>query len=88
MSDLMERLYDFVLDRRMGSVHEDPEYAQASHSVELQWKKLQQLLEPQQQKELSLLLEGISAQNSVENEHLFQAALGLARELGRTAGTV
>lgn len=83
MDDLTKCLYDFLLDRRMGGVHEDSEYAEASHSVELQWKKLQQLLDPQQQKELLLLLEEISAQNSVENEHLFQAALGLARELGR-----
>ena len=35
----------------------------------------------EQQLELQLLLENLSAQSSIENEHLFQASLKLAREL-------
>ena len=32
-------------------------------------------------RQLQLLLENLSAQSSIENEHLFQASLKLAREL-------
>lgn len=85
MSDLMKCLYDFVQDRRMGSVYEDPEYEEVSRSVELQLDGIQQALSAQQYKELLRLLENISAQNSIECEHLFQASLELAWELRRVA---
>lgn len=85
MSDLMKILYVFVCERRMGSVYEDPEYVEMSHSVELQLQKVRRGLDEAQQVELDLLLHNIEAQNTIECEHLFQAALGLARELGRGA---
>jgi hypothetical protein len=65
----------------MGSIYQDPEYEEMSRSVELQLKKVQQTMGTEQQMELQLLLENLSAQSSIENEHLFQASLKLAREL-------
>lgn len=81
MNDLTKCLYEFVCQNRMGSVYDDPEYEEMFHSVELQTEKLQKDLSRDQLWELRLLLENISAQHSIENEHLFLAALGLAREL-------
>ena len=81
MDDLMKCLYDFVRANRMGSICQDPEYEEMSRSVELQLKKVQQTMGTEQQIELQLLLENLSAQSSIENEHLFQASLKLAREL-------
>lgn len=81
MDDLTRCLYDFVCEKRMGSIYQDPEYGEMSRSVELQLKKVQQTMGTEQQIELQLLLENLSAQSSIENEHLFQASLKLAREL-------
>ncbi len=81
MNDLMKCLFDFTMERRMGNIYQDPEYEEMSRSVEWQLNKVQQSLDTKQQMELRLLLENLSAQSSIENEHLFQAALGLAREL-------
>lgn len=81
MDDLTKCLYEFACKRRMGSVYEDPEYGEMSNSVELQTKKVQKDMSEEQLMALRLLLETISAQHDIENEHLFQAALGLAKEL-------
>ena len=81
MDDLTRCLYDFVCEKRMGSIYQDSEYEEMSRSVELQLKKVQQTMGTEQQIELQLLLENLSAQSSIENEHLFQASLKLAREL-------
>ncbi len=81
MDGLMKCLYDFVRTKRMGSIYQDPEYEEMSRSVELQLEKVQQSLGKKQQRELRLPLENLSAQSSIENEHLFQASLGLAQEL-------
>ena len=53
--------------------------------MELQLKKVQQNMGTEQQMELRILLENLSAQSSIENEHLFQASLKLARELSALA---
>ena len=81
MDDLMKCLYNFVREKRMGNLCQDPEYEEAARGMELQIKKVKQALDEKQQVELQLLLEIISAHDSIENEHLFQEALGLAREL-------
>lgn len=81
MDDLTKCLYDFVLAKRMGSICQDPEYEEISRSVELQLKKVQQNMGTEQQMELRILLENLSAQSGIENEHLFQMSLKLAREL-------
>lgn len=81
MNDLMKYLYDFACKKRMGSVYEDPEYEETSRSVELQTKKVQKDMTEHQMQELQLLMETVSAQHSIETEYLFQAALGLAKEL-------
>lgn len=87
MNDLTQCLYDFVRKRRMGEVDIDPEYTEASLGVELQLKKVRQALSEAQQMELQLLLDSISAQNSVECEYLFQVTLKLAHELSRVGAT-
>ena len=81
MNDLVKCLYDFTLEKRMGSVYQDPEYDEMAGSIETQIEKVQKDMTEEQKLELRLLLERISAQASITNEHLFQAALGLAREL-------
>ncbi len=86
MDNLMKCLYDFVLERRMGDVVSDPEYREASHTLEMQMKKVEAGMNEEQGIELRVLLESVSAQNSIESEHLFHAALGLARELSALAG--
>lgn len=53
--------------------------------MELQLKKVQQNMGTEQQMELRILLENLSAQSSIENEHLFQTSLKLARELSALA---
>ena len=81
MDELTKCLYDFVRANRMGSICQDPEYEEMSRSVELQVKKVQSAASEERQIELQVLLESLSALGSIENEHLFQASLKLAREL-------
>ena len=130
MNDLVKCLYEFTMEKRMGSVYQDPEYDEMAGSIETQIEKVQKDMTEEQKLELRLLLEGpgqwafrppahpserpggqyrlsggellrlphpgggklvalqlrlllerISAQASITNEHLFQAALGLAPEL-------
>lgn len=87
MNDLTRCLYEFVQERRMGEVNADPKYVEASLGVELQLKKVRQALNEAQEMELQLLLDSISAQNSVEREHLFQVSLRFAQELNRVGVT-
>lgn len=86
MDDLTRCLYDFVTARRLGALWDDQEYKETSGAVEMQLKKLERCMSEEQWGELRVLLESLSAHNSVESEHLFQAALGLARELRALAG--
>lgn len=83
MDDLTKWLYQFVCERRMGSVHDDPEYKEASREVDMQTEKLEETLSQEQKRELNRLLSNITALSCIEDEHLFQAALRLARELAR-----
>ena len=39
MDDLTRCLYDFVCEKRMGSIYQDPEYEEMSRSVGLQLKR-------------------------------------------------
>ena len=80
MNDLVKCLYEFTMEKRMGSVYQDPEYDEMAGSIETQIEKVQKDMTEEQKLELRLLLERISAKASITNEHLFQAALGLARE--------
>ena len=83
MDDLTRCLYDFVCTRRMGSVHTDPEYREASRVVDMQTEKLEESLSQEQKRELNQLLSSVTALDCIQDEHLFRAALRLARELGR-----
>lgn len=86
MDDLTKWLYQFVCERRMGSVHTDPEYREASRVVDMQTEKLGETLSQEQKRELGRLLDSMNALDFIQDEHLFQAALGLARELDRVGG--
>lgn len=81
MDDLTKCLYEFVTTRRLGTLRDDPEYRELSQSVESRWNKIEEGLDKEQQRELRTLMEEVSAQNSVENEHFFRAVLSLSREL-------
>lgn len=81
MTDLMKCLYDFVCTRRIGSIYGDPAYREASLHVDQQTEKLVENLSQEQKRELSRLLDSMNALSCIEDEHLFQAALRLAREL-------
>lgn len=81
MDDLTKCLYEFVCEKRLGSLAEDAEYKEALQTVERQRAKVEALLNREQQWELSLLIDSAAGQSSIECEHLFQAALSLSREL-------
>lgn len=83
MDDLTKCLYQFVSERRMGSVHIDPEYTEASRMVDMQTEKLEETLNQEQKRELNRLLSSITALGCIEDEHLFRAVMRLARELSR-----
>lgn len=83
MNDLTKCLYDFVQDHRMGEIHGDPEYLEASHAEKWQLEKLCEMLSASQQAELRLLMDCISDRNSIECAHLFRITLRLSRELDR-----
>lgn len=81
MDDLTRCLYEFLLDRRMGRLWEHEEYQAYCSAVLSQEEQVRSCMDEAQQKELDLLLDRIGEQDSFEKERLFQAALGLVREL-------
>lgn len=81
MDDLMKCLYEFMLERRLGSLHEDPEYGQAAFDEKIQEKRVQECLDEKQRKEVDRLFDMRTVQDSIVNEHIFRAALRLFREL-------
>lgn len=81
MDDLTQCLYEFLLERRMGELWKDSEYITYNSGVELLEKQIKSHLNAEQWKELELLLDRISERDSFEKTRLFQAALGLVREL-------
>lgn len=81
MDDLTRCLYEFVCEKRMGSLSEDKEYIEAVLGAERQEKRVASYLDDEQRPELRVLLDTLSAQSDITNEHLFQAALSLSREL-------
>lgn len=83
MDDLTKCLYQFVSERRMGSIFTDPKYTEISLSIDMQTERVKEGLDAMQRKELNRLLDSMNALSCIESEHLFQAALGLARELSR-----
>lgn len=85
MDDLTRCLYEFVCDRRLGSLSENPEYMEAVLSAERQQKRVASYLNEEQRLELDVLTTMIAAQGDITSEHLFQAALALSRELNGLA---
>lgn len=86
MDDLIKCLYQFTLEHRMGSLHDDPAYGESAFDGEIQRKRPRESLDQEQQKELDRLLDKLTLQNSITDEHIFRAALRLARELNALAG--
>lgn len=80
MDDLTRCLYEFTCARRMGSIYQDQEYEESLQSSDALLKRLQSGLDRDQLRALETLLETLAAQSDIRQEHLFQAALGLARE--------
>ena len=85
MNDLTQCLYDFTWKNRMNALYGDPEYIELVGSIEQKTEALRRGMDDAQQKALQLLLEQTAARSCVAYEHLFRAALELAREL-RAAG--
>ena len=81
MDDLMKCLYEFMLERRLGSLHEDPEYGQAAFDEKIQERRVRECLDAQQRKEVDRLFDMRTVQDSIVNEHIFRAALALSGEL-------
>ena len=81
MTDLMLALYQFAVTRRMGSLMEDPEYADFSRCAEQQEERLRDRLDDAGKKNLDDLLGKLELERSAEQEVLFQAAFSLSREL-------
>lgn len=81
MDDLTRCLYEFVCEKRLGSLSEDAEFIDAVLSAERQQKQVAAYLSQEQQPELRALLDAVTAQGDITGEHLFCAALSLAREL-------
>lgn len=81
MDDLTRCLYEFVCEKRLGSLSEDQEYMDAVLTAERQQKRVASCLSKEQQLELETLTALIAAQGDITGEHLFCAALSLAREL-------
>ena len=81
MDDLMKCLYGFMLEHRLGSLHEDPEYEQAAFDASIQEKRVRESLDQEQRKELDQFINMRTLQDSLMSEHIFRAALALSREL-------
>lgn len=81
MDDLMKCLYGFMLEHRLGSLHEDLEYGETAFDTDIQEKRLRECLNQEQQEELDCLLNKITAKDCIVSEHIFRAALALSREL-------
>jgi len=81
MDDLTKHLYEFVQTHRMGSLHEDEEYQGCTRDIELQRRRVEAYLDQEQREELESLIHDVICRDSIENEHTFQAALELAKEL-------
>ena len=81
MDDLMKCLYCYVQENRLKGVVDDPEYQACLDAVLRQEDRGRQSMDEEQRRGLNLLLSEVSSLNELENESVFQAALGLAREL-------
>ena len=86
MDDLMKCLYSFVLEHRLGNMLKEREYQDGRDAVLAQEEKVMEGMSKEQRRELNVLLSQTSAHDALENEYVFRAALGLARELRALAG--
>lgn len=81
MNDLLTTLYEFLSQRRMGQVWDDPEYSTCRSYANLHEKALRARLDPECTQLLDDLLDELSCQHAVELESLFHSTLILGREL-------
>lgn len=83
MDELTRCLYEFVCEKRLGSLSEDQAYIDAVLGAERQEERVASYLSKEQQPELRALMDAAAAQGDITGEHLFCAALSLARELNK-----
>lgn len=86
MDDLTQCLYEFLLERRMGSLRENAEYNACMSAVVSREEQLKSCLSEDQQDQLDRLMDNILEQGCIEREHQFQAALALIQELKALVG--
>lgn len=87
MEDLINCLYGFVLENRLGKLVDGPEYQACLDAVVRQEDRVRAGMDAEQRRGLNLLLREVSSLNAMENEGIFRAALGLAGELNGLAGS-
>ena len=83
MTELMNTLYEFISNRRMGDVWNDPEYRSFSSCAQIQEEKLRARLDGEGEKILDDLLAEQRGRHYVELQVMFQSALALCRELSQ-----
>ncbi len=81
MTDLMTTLYQFVQERRIRWVCQDPEYQSFAERVDRKEQALRDKLDEEETKLLDAMLDEQLNQNAIELEAVFQAAVALCREL-------
>lgn len=86
MDDLLNYLYKFTLEHRIGGLRDDREYQECVIDTDQQTRRVEGYLNEEQRRELHQMIDKISIQNSAENEYIFRAAIRLARELNALVG--
>lgn len=81
MDDLINCLYSFVMETRLGDIAGDREYQANLDAILCQEEKVRQGMDEEQRQVLNLLLSQVSSLNALESKRLFHASLRLSREL-------
>lgn len=81
MTELMDWLFLFLNEKRMGDIWNDPDYRRFSAAASEREQALRARLDPDGVKLLDGMLSEYSKQSGVELETMFQAAIRLCAEL-------
>lgn len=81
MTDLMQTLFDYILDNLVENYLPGPPYLKNAAALEAQDNALQKLLTPEQQAVLEKLQAAEHRRDLMELEAVFQATWAVAREL-------
>ena len=82
MTDLMQTLFDYILDNLVENYLPGPPYLKNAAALEAQDAALQKLLTPEQRAMLEKLQATEYRHDLMELEAMFQATWAVARELG------